>query len=85
MRDFSQHANCKNVYLNFNVFDHKFVFELKDDGIGLNGYNDSDYLGMGLQNIRKRANKIDGKMVVSSEIGVGTKLIPEGEIPQNAG
>jgi len=80
-----KHANCKNVYLNFNVFDHKFVFELKDDGIGLNGYNDSDYLGMGLQNMRKRANKIGGKIVISSENGVGTKLILEGEIPQIGG
>lgn len=78
-----KHANCKNVYLNFNVSDHNFVFELKDDGVGLNGYVEGDYLGMGFQNMKERAQKIGGEIVISSEVGAGTKVTLEGRIPHN--
>lgn len=80
-----KHANCKNVYLNFNVSDHNFVFELKDDGIGLNGYHENDYLGMGFQNMKERAKTIGGEIVISSGSGIGTKVTLEGKIPQNEG
>ncbi len=80
-----KHAHCKNVYLKFNVVDHNFVFELKDDGRGLNGYTESETLGMGLRNMKERAKKISGNVIVSSDNGHGTTVILQGKIPQNAG
>jgi signal transduction histidine kinase len=79
-----KHARCKNVYLSFNVSDYNFVFELRDDGIGLNGYQELEPQGMGLRNMRERAKKIGGDIIISSN-GQGTVIILEGKIPQNEG
>ena len=80
-----KHAHCKNVYLSFNVSDHNFVFELKDDGVGLNGHKEGDYPGMGLQNMKERAKKIGGEIIIDSSNGKGTVVTLEGKIPQNTG
>ncbi len=80
-----KHAGCKNVYLNFNVTDHNYLFELRDDGKGLNGYQEGDLLGMGLKNMKDRARKIGGDILISSHQDAGTKIILEGKIPQNEG
>jgi signal transduction histidine kinase len=78
-----KHAKCKNVHMNFNVIDGKFVFEFKDDGVGLNGHHDKVYLGMGLQNMKERARKIGSEIVISSENGKGTVIVLKGKIPHN--
>jgi len=80
-----KHANCSNVYLNFNVEDHNFVFELKDDGQGLNGHQESENQGMGLRNMKERAKKISSNISISSENGGGTVVTLAGKIPQDAG
>lgn len=80
-----KHADCKNVYLNFNVTDHKYLFELRDDGKGLNGYSDNDFMGMGLKSMKDRARKIGGEIVISSDQNAGTRITLEGKIPQNEG
>ena len=80
-----KHANCRNVYLDFNVSDHNYVFELRDDGKGLNGYKEEEYLGMGLQNMMERAHKIGGEIAISSDETSGTIITLEGKIPHNEG
>ena len=80
-----RHANCKNVYLNFNVSDNNYVFELRDDGKGLNGYNENDIEGTGLRNMKERAQKIGGKIVISCCQEWGTRIELAGKIPQNEG
>ena len=78
-----RHAECKNVYLNFNVTDHNYVLELKDDGRGLNGYHQDDFLGMGLKNMKERAQKIGGEIAITSDNSAGTRIVLQGKIPQN--
>ena len=80
-----KHADCKNVYMNFNVSDQNFVFELRDDGVGLNGFSDSEQMGMGFQNMKERALRIGGEIAISSENGKGMSIILEGKLPQNEG
>ena len=80
-----KHANCKNVYLNFNVSDHYFVFELKDDGVGVNGYGEGEVTGMGLYNMKERARKIGSEIAITSDEGTGTVITLEGKIPHIAG
>ncbi len=80
-----KHANCQNVYLNFNVKEHNFVFELKDDGKGLNGYQEIDGQGMGLRNMKERAKKIRSHISIVSQNGDGTVVTLEGKIPPNTG
>jgi signal transduction histidine kinase len=80
-----KHANCKNVYLNFNVSDHNFVFELKDDGVGVKGYGEGDATGMGLQNMKERARKIGGAIDITSNEDTGTVITLEGKIPHTVG
>jgi signal transduction histidine kinase len=80
-----KHTGCKNVYLNFNVSNHNYVFELKDDGKGLNGYNQEGFVGLGIRNMKERAQKIGGEIVISSDENAGTRIVLEGKIPQNEG
>lgn len=80
-----RHTGCKNVYLNFNVTDHNYVFELKDDGERLNGYSEDDFLGMGFKNMKERAQKIGGEIAISSNGNAGTRIVLEGKIPQIEG
>ena len=80
-----RHAGCKNVYLNFNVTDHNYVFELRDDGRGINGYDENDFLGMGFKNMKERAKKIGGEIGISSDRDAGTRIVLEGKIPQSEG
>jgi len=80
-----KHAHCENVYLNFNVSDHNFVFELRDDGKGLNGYEESDAVGMGMRNMQARADKINSKISISTAESGGTIITLAGKLPQNEG
>ncbi|GJM29276.1 MAG: hypothetical protein DHS20C17_19110 [Cyclobacteriaceae bacterium] len=80
-----KHADCKNVYLSFNVTENTYMFELRDDGIGLNGHQEDDYFQMGIKNMKERAHKIGGEFLISSDNGTGTRITLEGKIPQNEG
>ena len=76
-----RHANCQNVYLNFNVSDHNYVFELRDDGKGLNGYQEDDLEGMGFKTMQERAQRIGGEILITSDEQTGTSIKLAGKIP----
>ncbi len=76
-----RHADCRNVYLDFNVSDHDYVFELRDDGKGLNGYQTEDISGMGFRNMNERAQKIGGEIEIISDQQPGTSVKLAGKIP----
>jgi signal transduction histidine kinase len=58
--------------------------EIVDDGIGFNPDTVSDNGGMGLTNIRKRAERLEGMLTILSTPDGGTRVkvsigIPHGE------
>ena len=80
-----KHSKCHNVYLNFSVNTDSFVLELKDDGLGLNGYENAQHQGIGLHNMKSRAKKINSEITIGSNNGSGTLIVLKGKIPQYGG
>lgn len=66
-----KHSNCKNIYINIDKINNEWVLKLKDDGIGFNPklINSS---GIGLKNMKKRLELINGTFSLFSETGKGT-------------
>ena len=67
-----KHAEPSKVIINCFVQDQKITIELKDDGKGF----DTEFVnhGKGLNNIRARAQRINGEIQVFSVIGAGTNV-----------
>jgi signal transduction histidine kinase len=75
-----KHAHCKNIHISFNENNHLLQLHLEDDGKGFD-INAVAHKGIGLSNIKKRAEIIGGKYTLESGLGKGTKLTIE--IPNN--
>ncbi|NND32408.1 MAG: histidine kinase, partial [Saprospiraceae bacterium] len=69
-----KYSDSKNIEINVS---NKGIFsmEVKDDGRGfaMNG----NINGFGIENMRKRAVSIDGKLHIKSDIGKGTQVLLE--------
>jgi signal transduction histidine kinase len=68
-----KHADCKNIDIALNKNDNLLQLLLQDDGKGFDT-NTVAHKGIGLSNIKKRAEIIGGKCTLESELGKGTKL-----------
>lgn len=68
-----KHAKCKNIVVSLNKVANDIEFILKDDGIGFDTSN-KDFKGIGLKNIRKRAELIGGTIKIESETNIGTTI-----------
>ncbi len=75
-----KHGHCKNIHISFNENGNFLQLHLQDDGKGFDT-NTETHKGIGLSNIKKRAEIIGGKFALESELGKGTKLTIE--IPNN--
>jgi signal transduction histidine kinase len=71
-----KHANCKNVVLNFDYKDTGLFIHVKDDGIGfdMNTYDETKSEGIGLSNMKKRAELIGADFSLKSALHKGTDL-----------
>jgi signal transduction histidine kinase len=67
-----RHSQATHVNVFTNVEQHRFFFEVVDDGIGFNPSNSSG--GHGLDNMKHRAEKLRGKIEIASEQGRGTRV-----------
>lgn len=67
-----KYAQCKNLLLKIVVEDTQIQFSIIDDGIGFYVEDGSD--GIGLKNMRQRANKINADFEINSKPGEGTQL-----------
>jgi signal transduction histidine kinase len=67
-----KHAKCKSIKLNLSQNSGFIVMELSDDGHGFN-VNQSNSLGIGLQNMKKRTETIGGQFLLESNSS-GTNL-----------
>ncbi len=68
-----KHAHCKNIHIALNENDNLLHLLLQDDGKGFDT-NAVAHKGIGLSNIKKRAEIIGGKFTLESEPDKGTKL-----------
>jgi signal transduction histidine kinase len=68
-----KHAQARHVWVTFRCTSEQVEMEIKDDGVGF----DIDKVvsgGLGLGNLRARADMISGKLTIQSEPGEGTKI-----------
>lgn len=66
----ARHGQCQNIYVQFIDHGDSIVLTVEDDGIGFN--LSSNNKGLGLQNIRSRAEVFSGHVEVDSSPGKGT-------------
>ena len=80
MHNALKHAKCKNVTFDCSVVINTLRMESNDDGIGIQNKNNNH--GLGLSNMKNRAEKLGGRLDIVSKKHVGTKIIFIGEMPQ---
>lgn len=73
-----KHSNCTKIEISLHKTESKTTLILKDNGIGFNTSKLSE--GIGLINIKKRAELINGKINLTSVKNKGTELILEVEL-----
>jgi signal transduction histidine kinase/ligand-binding sensor domain-containing protein len=72
-----KHANASTLRVNICFQEGNVIFEVVDDGQGFDPQAASDAGGMGLLNMRERADKLGGVLTISSAPGAGTKVMLE--------
>ncbi|MEO0250442.1 MAG: ATP-binding protein, partial [candidate division WOR-3 bacterium] len=70
-----KHAKAKNVTIHLVRRRGQIVLEIQDDGCGFNLKKALAKGGMGLENMRERAAKVNGKLRIVSSPQKGTKVI----------
>jgi signal transduction histidine kinase len=68
-----KHAKCKQIVINIEQIDQKMHILIEDDGIGFDQNIEKD--GIGLSNMKRRANEIGADFELISELEKGTKLV----------
>jgi signal transduction histidine kinase len=68
-----KHAHAKHVDIQLFKHDKQLVITIEDDGRGFDETNHQ--AGIGLANMRARAESLDGTMEVSSKPGQGTSIL----------
>ena len=80
MQEFFQnsikHAACKNIQVSLINNEDFIELILQDDGKGFDTKN-ANGKGIGLSNIKKRTELINGNFALQSELGKGTNLTIE--------
>jgi nitrate/nitrite-specific signal transduction histidine kinase len=67
-----KHANASQVTVLINVEGPSVILRVIDDGIGFDVQTAQSQGGMGLFNMRERATRLGGSLVIESTIGSGT-------------
>ncbi|MGB0871486.1 MAG: sensor histidine kinase [Flavobacteriales bacterium] len=68
-----KHAQCNEIKISIRNDNGAFLLMLQDDGIGFD-VNKLQERGIGLKNIRKRIDLLDGELKLSSSVSKGTCL-----------
>jgi signal transduction histidine kinase len=79
MNNILKYAECENVLFKIESGDNNLKIILSDDGKGFEMKNETN--GYGLNNIRKRAEKIKGSIQIISAEEKGTQIIFSSNIP----
>ncbi len=65
------HSGAKRVVVTLKVEGDDLVVEISDDG---QGFDPEATPGVGLSSMRERAAKVDGRLEIESEVGLGTSV-----------
>lgn len=68
-----KHANAKTVRIVINYLDDDIILKVSDDGRGFNLNETAS--GIGIDNMRSRAESLDGRLTINSAPGLGCVLI----------
>lgn len=68
-----KHANASNITVQLSLLDEKINLIFEDDGDGFDVHTTN--LGIGLKNIEKRVEKLNGTFIIDSKSNRGTTLI----------
>lgn len=68
-----KHANANRINIFLKEQDNLVLLEIQDNGIGMQD-PEKTFSGNGLLNMKYRAEKIQGKFNIQSEVGVGTTI-----------
>ena len=71
-----KHADAHHLDLQLARFENQVILTIADDGKGMDD-NRKDNGGIGLGNMRSRAEFLDGSMVIDSTPGQGTTIVLE--------
>ena len=80
MNNSLKYSNGNKIILKSEIINDELEITLADDGEGFSILEESK--GNGLNNMRRRAEKINGILNIDSRIGHGTKIIFKCKIPQ---
>ncbi len=72
LANIARHARAQHVWLRLEAQDDAMLLEIRDDGQGFTPETESN--GMGLGNLRERAQSLDGSAEVASAAGQGTTV-----------
>lgn len=76
MQNSLKHSGCKKIYITVSEFNNVFQLKISDDGKGFDiSLADSAKNGIGLINMKRRAETIGATSSLVSEIGKGTYFI----------
>jgi signal transduction histidine kinase/streptogramin lyase len=78
MHNSLKHAQCQHVTLEVSLHDNNLEMRLVDDGRGFDTGDDTS--GLGLRNMKKRAEKIRGELQIIAQKGSGTTIRFNGRI-----
>lgn len=81
MHNSLKHSHSHSVILESKIEADEVVITLKDDGAGFD--SDKVSAGNGLKNMKKRAEKINGILLINSSPGKGTSISFKGQIHSN--
>jgi signal transduction histidine kinase len=75
-----KHADAKQVKVFYRIDTGNVCLEIKDDGVGFDPSEARQSGGMGLRGMEERAQRIQGKLAITSTPGQGTRVSVETEI-----
>lgn len=81
MNNCAKYADAKNVVLDVHFDDGKLRVALNDDGKGFDTEKEEHQKGYGQKTMKDRAQKINSILTVTSEIGKGTTVLLNCNIP----
>ncbi|MFC0017977.1 sensor histidine kinase [Roseibacillus persicicus] len=71
----ARHSHATEVHLKFRIIDEALQVSVRDNGCGFNPEMASG--GLGLENIRNRAQEMAGQLTLNSSLGEGTQVVLE--------
>jgi signal transduction histidine kinase len=72
MQNSLKHARCSKITVTITELEEGIAFQAADDGIGFEGNADENHRGLGLNNMKTRAEMMHADFTLTSAPGAGT-------------